>query len=213
MLRAGTRYPNGSDGAREEAWMSGLEREGGGGRETATLGGGCFWCLEAVYERLRGIRSLEPGYAGGHVPKPTYGAVCGGGTGHAEVVRLTFDPDEISFQEVLEVFFTVHDPTTPNRQGADVGPQYRSIVLYESEEQRRTAEGVVAALEEEGVFEAPIVTEIVPLETFHPAEAYHREYFRRNPDQAYCRLVIAPKVAKLRHHFLERLREPSSAPD
>lgn len=193
--------------------MSGVDGESGGRKETATLGGGCFWCLEAVYERLRGIRSVEPGYAGGIVPNPTYRAVCGGGTGHAEVVRLTFDPDQISLREVLEVFFAVHDPTTPNRQGADVGPQYRSIVLYESEAQRRTAEDVVAALEQEGAFEAPIVTEIVPLEAFHPAESYHREYFRRNPDQAYCRLVIAPKVAKLRRHFLERLREPSAAPD
>lgn len=193
--------------------MSGVDGESGGRKETATLGGGCFWCLEAVYERLRGIRSVEPGYAGGNVPNPTYRAVCGGGTGHAEVVRLTFDPDQISLREVLEVFFAVHDPTTPNRQGADVGPQYRSIVLYESEAQRRTAEDVVAALEQEGAFEAPIVTEIVPLEAFHPAESYHREYFRRNPDQAYCRLVIAPKVAKLRRHFLERLREPSAAPD
>ncbi|MDP2480528.1 MAG: peptide-methionine (S)-S-oxide reductase MsrA [Candidatus Palauibacterales bacterium] len=180
-------------------------------RETATLGGGCFWCLEAVYERLRGIRSVEPGYAGGHVPNPTYRAVCGGGTGHAEVVRITFDPGEISFRDVLDVFFTVHDPTTPNRQGADVGSQYRSIVLYESEVQRRAAEQVVAALEEEDAFGAPIVTEIVPLEVFHPAEAYHREYFRRNPEQAYCRMVIAPKVARLRRHFLERLREPTAA--
>jgi peptide-methionine (S)-S-oxide reductase len=184
-----------------------------GGMETATLGGGCFWCLEAVYERLRGVRSVEPGYAGGHVPDPSYRAVCRGDTGHAEVVRIAFDPAEISFREVLEVFFTVHDPTTPNRQGADVGPQYRSIVLCESGAQRRTAEAVVAGLEEEGVFDAPIVTEIVPLEAFYPAEAYHREYFRRNPEQAYCRMVIAPKVAKLRRHFLERLREPSPAGD
>ena len=181
--------------------------------EEAVLGGGCFWCLEAVYERLRGIRSVEPGYAGGQVPSPTYGSVCGGGTGHAEVVRITFDPAEISFRDVLEVFFTIHDPTTPNRQGADVGSQYRSIVLYESEEQRRTAAEVVAALEEAGAFGAPIVTEIVPLEVFHPAEAYHREYFRRNPEQAYCRMVIAPKVARLRRHFLERLREPTAAPE
>ncbi len=181
--------------------------------ETATLGGGCFWCLEAVYERLRGIRSVEPGYAGGHVADPTYRAVCGGGTGHAEVVRLAFDPEVLSFRDLLTVFFTVHDPTTPNRQGADVGTQYRSIVLYGSEDQRRAAEEVVAGLEAEGAFDAPIVTEIVPLEVFYPAEAYHREYFRRNPEQAYCRVVIAPKVARLRRHFLERLREPSGSPD
>ena len=173
---------------------------------TATLGGGCFWCLEAVFERLEGVSSVTSGYAGGHVEAPTYRQVCDGTTGHAEVVRLEYDPAVIGYRDLLEVFFATHDPTTPDRQGADAGPQYRSIILYEDEGQRAEAEAVMAELEAEGVFRAPIVTQLVPLERFWPAEDYHREYYRRNPDQPYCRVVIDPKVAKLRSKFAHRLR-------
>lgn len=174
--------------------------------EKATLAGGCFWCLEAVFEELRGIEKVESGYSGGHVPNPTYEQVCTGTTGHAEVVQLTYDPGVISYREILEVFFTVHDPTTLNRQGPDVGTQYRSAIFYHDEEQRRTAEEVISELEEKGVWENPIVTEVVPFEAFYPAEEYHREYFRNHPDQPYCRVVIAPKVAKFRKQYLERLK-------
>jgi peptide-methionine (S)-S-oxide reductase len=175
-------------------------------RETATFGGGCFWCLEAVFEQLRGVEEVVSGYAGGHLPNPTYEQVCGKGTGHAEVVQITFDPKIISFRDLLDVFFTVHDPTTPNRQGADVGPQYRSVILYNSSEQKKGAEETIARLELENVWGAPIVTEIVPLREFYPAEEYHREYFRRNPEQGYCRVVIAPKVSKLRGKYREMLK-------
>jgi peptide-methionine (S)-S-oxide reductase len=181
-------------------------------REIATLGGGCFWCLEAVFERVRGVEDVVPGYAGGDAPDPDYRAVCSGGTGHAEVVRLTFDPRTISFAAILEIFFAVHDPTTLDRQGADVGTQYRSLILYHSEAQEREAERAIAELEEEGLFGAPIVTEVAPLEMFYPAEPYHREYFRRNPGQAYCRVVIAPKVARLRESFRELLKELPAPP-
>jgi peptide-methionine (S)-S-oxide reductase len=174
-------------------------------REVATLGGGCFWCLEAVFEQLRGVERVVSGYAGGHVPNPTYRQVCGKTTGHAEVVQVTFSPQEISFRELLEVFFTIHDPTTPNRQGGDVGPQYRSIILYHSPEQRQTAEEVIADLQRQGVWADPVVTEVEPLEAFYPAEEEHQGYYRRNPNQGYCRVVIAPKVAKLRSRYLEKL--------
>ncbi|WP_273842092.1 peptide-methionine (S)-S-oxide reductase MsrA [Rubrobacter calidifluminis] len=174
--------------------------------EKATLAGGCFWCLEAVFEELRGIEKVESGYSGGHVPNPTYEQVCTGTTGHAEVVQLTYDPGVISYREILEVFFTVHDPTTLNRQGPDVGTQYRSAIFYHDEEQRRTAEEVISEFEEKGVWEDPIVTEVTPFEAFYPAEEYHREYFRNHPDQPYCRVVIAPKVAKFRKQYLERLK-------
>jgi peptide-methionine (S)-S-oxide reductase len=174
-------------------------------REVTTLGGGCFWCVEAVLEQLRGVERVVSGYAGGHVPNPTYRHVCGKTTGHAEVVQVTYDPQEISFRELLEVFFTVHDPTTPNRQGADVGPQYRSIILYHSPEQREMAREVIAELERQGVWADPVVTEIEPLETFYPAEEERQGYYRRNPSQGYCRVVIAPKVAKLRSRYLEKL--------
>lgn len=173
---------------------------------TATLGGGCFWCLEAVFDRLQGVERVTSGYAGGHVANPTYRQVCGGGTGHAEVVRVEYDPASIDFRTLLRVFFATHDPTTPDRQGADVGSQYRSIILYESEEQRETAEAVIRELTEEGVFGAPIVTEIDELETFYPAEPEHRDYYLRNPGQGYCRAVIDPKVAKLRASFADRLK-------
>jgi len=173
--------------------------------ETATLGGGCFWCLEAIFERLEGVRAVDSGYAGGAREHPTYEQVCSGATGHAEVVRLTFDPAVISYGELLEVFFAFHDPTTLNRQGPDTGTQYRSIILAESDAQERAAREAIARLEAEAVFPDPIVTEVVRLERFWPAEAYHRQYFRRHPEQAYCAAVIAPKVAKLRNHWSARL--------
>lgn len=175
-------------------------------RELATLAGGCFWCLEAVYKELRGVERVVSGYAGGHVPNPTYRAVCDGTTGHAEVVQVTYDPRVASYKELLEVFFTIHDPTTLNRQGGDVGTQYRSAVFYHSPAQRETAEQVIAELTAEGVWDSPIVTEVVPLETFYPAEDYHQDYFERNPAQPYCRAVVAPKVSKFRKHFLEKLK-------
>jgi peptide-methionine (S)-S-oxide reductase len=175
-------------------------------KEVATLGGGCFWCLEAVYEQLRGVEAVVSGYSGGHVEHPTYRQVCSATTGHAEVVQVTFDPDEVSFREILEVFFTIHDPTTPNRQGADAGPQYRSVILWHSPAQKATAEEVIAEFEREGVWNAPIVTELTPFERFWQAEGEHQEYYRRNPNQGYCRVVIEPKVAKFRKRFLERLR-------
>lgn len=176
------------------------------GHEFATLGGGCFWCLEAVYQELRGVRDVESGYAGGHVVDPTYEEVCRGTTGHAEVVRVDYDPAELSYEDVLRIFFSIHDPTTLDRQGADVGAQYRSIILYHDDEQRATAERIIAELEASGIFDAPIVTQIEPLDAFYPAEAYHRDYFRRHPEQAYCSYVIAPKVAKFRKEHVQRLR-------
>jgi peptide-methionine (S)-S-oxide reductase len=177
------------------------------GREVATLAGGCFWCLEAVFDELRGVEDVVSGYAGGSVPDPTYEAVCGGATGHAEVVQVTFDPRAVSFRELLEVFFTIHDPTTLNRQGGDIGTQYRSAVFYHSPEQKETAREVVREIEEARVWDAPVVTEVVPLDKFYPAEDYHQEYFRRNPAQPYCRVVVAPKVSKFRQKFIEKLRK------
>lgn len=174
--------------------------------QVATLAGGCFWCLEAVFEQLRGVSKVLSGYAGGHVPNPSYQAVCTGATGHAEVVQVTFDPDQLSFRDLLGVFFTLHDPTTLDRQGGDVGTQYRSAIFYHDDEQRRTAEDVIRELEAEHVFDDPIVTKIEPLQAFYPAEEYHREYYRRNLNQPYCRAVIAPKVAKLRSKYLEKLK-------
>src|SRR5687767_12964976 len=156
--------------------------------EVATLGGGCFWCLEAVFDDLRGVESVESGYAGGHSTDPTYEEVCAGTTGHAEVVRVTFDPREVSFREILEVFFTIHDPTTLNRQGADVGTQYRSAIFYHTPEQKEAAERTIAELDAAGIWDAPIVTEVVPSESFYEAEDYHQEYFRKNPNQGYCRM-------------------------
>ena len=173
--------------------------------EVATLGGGCFWCLEAVYRDVRGIERVVSGYAGGQTPHPSYEQVCSGRTGHAEVVQVTFDPRVVSYRELLEVFFTIHDPTTPNRQGADVGTQYRSIVLYHSPEQERAAREVIEELEANRVWDAPIVTRVEPLEAFYPAEEYHQRYFERNPNQPYCQIVIAPKVAKFRQKYLARL--------
>ena len=182
-----------------------------GTKEIATLGGGCFWCLEAVYDELEGVEDVVSGYAGGAVANPSYEQVCSGRTGHAEVVQVTFDPSQISYQELLEVFFTIHDPTTPNRQGHDIGTQYRSIILYHSPEQRAVAEQTIAELEAAQLWDAPIVTELEPLTTFYPAEDYHQEYYRRNPEQAYCQAVVAPKVAKARKQFLAKLKQPAGA--
>ncbi|HEX6134443.1 MAG TPA: peptide-methionine (S)-S-oxide reductase MsrA [Longimicrobiales bacterium] len=173
-------------------------------RETAILAGGCFWCLEAVFAELRGVHEVESGYAGGHVDNPTYQQVCAGGTGHAEVVRIEFDPSVISYRDLLDVFFTIHDPTTRDRQGADVGTQYRSAIYYLSPEQKAVAEQTIAGLEQQGVWRG-IVTELAPAGRFWPAESYHRDYYRRNPDQAYCRVVIAPKIARLRKAHLDKL--------
>jgi len=177
-----------------------------GRQEVAILGGGCFWCLEAVFDQLRGVQDVVSGYAGGHVPDPTYEQVCTGTTGHAEVVQVTFDPQVITFREILEVFFAIHDPTTLNRQGADVGTQYRSAIFYRSPEQKATAEQMIAALTEAKVWPRPIVTEVTPFTAFYPAEAYHQEYFARNPGQGYCAFVIAPKVAKFRKEFVTKLK-------
>ncbi|MCS7068276.1 MAG: peptide-methionine (S)-S-oxide reductase MsrA [Meiothermus sp.] len=172
--------------------------------EVATLGGGCFWCLEAVYNELKGVAKVVSGYSGGHVPNPSYEQVCGQQTGHAEVVQVTFDPRVVSYREILEVFFTIHDPTTPNRQGNDVGPQYRSVIFYHSAEQKAVAEEVMKAQQE--VWENPIVTELVAFERFYPAEGYHQQYFKRNPDQPYCVFVVGPKVTKFRKQYSDRLK-------
>jgi peptide-methionine (S)-S-oxide reductase len=174
--------------------------------ETATLAGGCFWCLEAVFERLRGVERVVSGYTGGRGPT-TYQEVCGGRTGHAEAIQVTYDPGELTYRDVLEIFFAFHDPTTRDRQGPDVGSQYRSAIFFASPEQERIAREVIAALTEQNVFPAPIVTELTPLVTFYAAEDYHQGYYRQNPDQPYCRAMIAPKVAKLRAKFAARLRE------
>jgi peptide-methionine (S)-S-oxide reductase len=174
--------------------------------ETATLAGGCFWCLEAVFADLRGVARVVSGYCGGHVENPTYRAVCDGTTGHAEVVQITFDPQVISYRELLEIFFTIHDPTTLNRQGGDVGTQYRSAIFYHSPEQRETAATVIAELGAAGIWDAPIVTEVEPLSVFYPAEDYHQEYYQNNASQPYCRAVVAPKVAKVRQKYMEKLK-------
>ena len=174
--------------------------------ETIILGGGCFWCLEAVYDQLEGVLDVVSGYAGGHVPNPDYKSVCTGRTGHAEVVQVTFDPQVISFKEILEVFFTIHDPTTLNRQGADVGTQYRSVIFCLSEEQKATAEQVIAEIEAAEIWPNPIVTAVSALDNFYPAEDYHQEYFQRNPYQGYCQVVVAPKVAKFRQKYASRLK-------
>ncbi len=175
-------------------------------QEVAILGGGCFWCLEAVYDELKGVLSVESGYMGGHVINPTYKQVCNGDTGHAEVVRVTFDNEVISFRDVLNVFFTIHDPTTLNRQGADVGPQYRSVIFYTSDAQRDIARQVIQELSAQRIWPNPIVTEVTAATTFYMAEDYHQEYFKNNPYAGYCQVVIAPKVAKFRQKFFEQLK-------
>ena len=172
--------------------------------EIATLGGGCFWCLDAVFREMEGVRFVVSGYAGGHDPDPTYKEVCAGETGHAEVVQVTFDPRKVSYRELLAVFFTMHDPTTLNRQGADVGTQYRSAVYTHSDEQVKAVREVIAELEREKVYPRPVVTEIAPLAKFHAAEEYHQDYFRRNPTQGYCRAIIAPKVNTFRQKYSEQ---------
>lgn len=171
--------------------------------EIATLGGGCFWCLEAVYQELKGVQHVESGYTGGHVPNPTYEQVCEGTTGHAEVVKLTFDPEVVSYREILEIFFTIHDPTTPNRQGNDIGTQYRSAIYYHSPEQHDTAKHVLAEMA--NVWDAPIVTELTPAGPYYKAEDYHQNYFRQHPLQGYCAFVVAPKVGKFRKTFAEKV--------
>jgi peptide-methionine (S)-S-oxide reductase len=176
-------------------------------QETATLGGGCFWCLEAVFEQLGGVTKVESGYAGGATPRPTYRDVCGGDTGHAEVVQVTFDPARLSYRELLGVFFATHDPTTLNRQGADVGTQYRSVIYYHSPEQKETAEKVIAEVNASGAWSKPVVTELAPAPTFYRAEDYHQGFFRQNPLQGYCQAVISPKVAKFRKQFTAKLRD------
>ena len=175
--------------------------------EIATLGGGCFWCLEAVYQQLRGVEKVESGYAGGHVRNPSYREVCNGTTGHAEVVQITFNPQAVSFREILRVFFTIHDPTTLNRQGADVGTQYRSAIFYHSDEQKTVADQVIREMTAAALWSNPIVTQVVPLDTFYKAEEYHQNYYNQNGGQPYCQVVIAPKVAKFRKQYMTLLQK------
>jgi len=175
--------------------------------ETATLAGGCFWCLEAVFDELKGVESVESGYSGGHTQQPNYRDVCTGATGHAEVVQVRFDPSRLSYLDLLNVFFAIHDPTTVNRQGADSGTQYRSAIFYHDPGQRQIAEQLIRELNEQRIWDKPIVTEMAQFEMFHVAEDYHQEYFARNPFQPYCMAVVAPKVAKFRKHFIDRLKK------
>jgi len=177
-------------------------------KEVATLAGGCFWCTEAVFNALRGVEKVESGYSGGTVANPTYEQVSTGNTGHAETVQITFDPDVISFKELLEIFFSTHDPTTLNRQGADVGTQYRSVIFYNDDQQKTTAEQVIREITEEKIWDNPIVTKIEPFKAFYKAEDYHKDYFKRHPEQAYCRLIIAPKIKKLQTLYLSKLKIP-----
>jgi peptide-methionine (S)-S-oxide reductase len=175
--------------------------------QTATLAGGCFWCLEAVYDEIKGVQGVESGYAGGQMDNPTYRAVCNGDTGHAEVVQVHFDPNVVSYRDLLNVFFAIHDPTTLNRQGADVGTQYRSAIFYHDDEQKKIAEELIKDLNAQQIWDRPIVTEVSKLDKFYMAEDYHQEYFARNPYQPYCMAVVAPKVSKFRKHFLELLKK------
>ncbi|MGH7677666.1 MAG: peptide-methionine (S)-S-oxide reductase MsrA [Gemmatimonadaceae bacterium] len=174
-------------------------------REVATFGGGCFWCLDASFRQLKGVEKVESGYAGGKRPNPTYEQVCSGATGHAEVIQVTYDPSVITYRDLLGVLFTIHDPTTLNRQGNDMGTQYRSVIYYHSPEQEKDAREVIAELEREHVYDDPIVTELQPLPTFYPAEGYHQDYFNKNPNQPYCAAVVAPKVSKIRKAYFDRL--------
>lgn len=179
--------------------------------EVATLGGGCFWCLEAVYDELKGVVDVVSGYSGGHLVNPSYEEVCGRQTGHAEVVQIAFDPSMISYREILEIFFTIHDPTTLNRQGNDLGPQYRSVIFYHSPEQKAVAEEVMQTIAQARVWGNPIVTGLAAFDRFYPAEDYHQEYFKHNPDQPYCGLVVGPKVAKFRKQYFGRLKKNNLA--
>ncbi len=181
------------------------------GGEVATLGAGCFWCVEAVFAELNGVERVESGYAGGQNANPTYREVCSGTTGHAEVIQVTFDPQKISFREILEIFFSVHDPTTLNRQGADVGTQYRSVIFYHTEEHKAVAEELIKELDQAKTWNAPVVTEVAPFDKFYKAEDYHQEYFKLHGEEPYCRVVIAPKLSKFRQHYGERLKTRSSA--
>jgi peptide-methionine (S)-S-oxide reductase len=176
-------------------------------QEITTLGGGCFWCLEAVFSELRGVENVVSGYSGGSVPNPSYQQICTGATGHSEVVQITFDPDIISFKDLLEIFLTIHDPTTLNRQGADVGTQYRSVIFYHTKEQEIVAREVIKEFEISKIWRAPIVTELAPFKIFYPAEEYHQKYFKRNPDQMYCSVVISPKLAKFRKRYFTKLKK------
>ena len=178
-------------------------------KDSTTLGGGCFWCLEAVFEMVSGVSRVKSGYTGGHVTDPSYRQVCGGSTGHAEVVQIAFNADIITFRELLEIFFVVHDPTTLNRQGNDVGTQYRSVIFHHTDGQRETALDLIRGLDRDGPWVDPIVTELAPLETFYPAEEYHDRYFERNGEQPYCQVVIAPKIAKFREHFMNQGISPT----
>jgi len=175
--------------------------------EQATLGGGCFWCVESAFLQVKGIESVKSGYTGGHTENPTYEQVCTGGTGHAEVAQLTYDPEQISYRQILEIFFTLHDPTQVNRQGNDIGTQYRTSIFYHNDEQKQEAENIIAELENDGAFADPIVTEVTKLETFYPAEDYHENYYARNPENPYCQAVISPKLAKFRKTFSGLLKD------
>ena len=177
-------------------------------KEVATLAGGCFWCTEAAFSIIKGVEKVEPGYTGGSVPNPTYEQVSAGTTGHAEAAQITFNSQVISYREILEIFFASHDPTTLNRQGPDVGTQYRSAIFYHTEEQKATAEKLIGELEKEGIWDAPIVTQIEQLKVFYKAETYHKDYYKKHPNQPYCQQVIAPKLAKLQHRFLDKLKVP-----
>ena len=179
------------------------------GKASATLAGGCFWCLEAVYVELEGVEKVVSGYAGGAIPNPSYEQVCSGRTGHAEIVQVTFDPGVVTYEDLLGVFFTIHDPTTLNRQGNDVGTQYRSAIFYHDDEQKAAAEQAIREITDARIWSRPIVTEIVPLTDFYPAEAYHQDYFKNNPYQPYCQVVVAPKVAKFRKQYFSRLKKQS----
>lgn len=174
--------------------------------ETAVLGGGCFWCLEAVFEQVLGVESATPGYCGGKKPNPSYSEVCETDTGHAEVVEISFNPASITFSDLLRIFFAIHDPTTPNHQGNDVGSQYRSVIFYQTSEQKREADEVIAELGRQQIWDAPIITQVVPAQPFYPAEGYHQQYFRTHPEQAYCSVVVAPKVARFRKRFAPLLK-------
>jgi peptide-methionine (S)-S-oxide reductase len=180
------------------------------GKQVATLAGGCFWCLDPIYAELQGVEKVEVGYSGGRVPNPSYQLVCTGTTGHAEAVQIWFDPQVISYKEILEIFFTFHDPTTLNRQGADVGTQYRSAIFYHTDEQKATAEQVIQEMQAAGIWDGSFVTELTPFETFFKAEDYHQDYFKKNPNQGYCRVIIAPKVAKFRKKFTSKLKKAES---
>jgi len=175
--------------------------------EAVTLGGGCFWCLEPIFDELKGVENVESGYAGGARPNPTYQQICTGATGHAEVIQVTFDPAVVSFKEILQIFFTFHDPTTLNRQGADVGTQYRSVIFTHSEEQHKIAEETIAEINAQRIWNAPIVTQVAPLPTFYRAEDYHQDYYLNNPNQGYCRMIVAPKVIKFRKQYVEKLKK------